>query len=260
MSIVLKPNIFQKDEGIRKKLIKSIVEFFTEIDFPKIENKKDYIIKLLNKTSSDFVKRYLLAIYFYQYVERFLSKEKEENILRPIFLICLIDGVEENKKISEDVKTFLLRLSNKDKGYLLDNIWTLSRREGKKAYRPLYYDLIRKDNVYRDFWRDIKYEQIDKEYNSVNFYIEKLAPYLCQIRHYVLHESKPLPSTTTIDDVYGLVETFFSYKTNPERKKKQRQIFHLKTKLTATELRKIIKKGVLAKLENRARVNSIWEE
>jgi len=233
----------------RELYLKRTLHFFEEIGF----SDRDKLVKSLNKLKGRYVDDLLFALTFYQYSEKVI--DKDDTILLPVLLICLIDGIEEEKDVLTDVKIFLRRLEIKDKLYLLNNFEVLQGKGKGRHYRRIYHDLIRKDKAYK-YFPDTDYEQVDRNLKKIDRYIDKIAEHFCNIRHFVLHEAKPETSVAFIDKTYGLTEVFSVYRKRVYKKKgvyknqrKYKKVFcHFLTKIEISELRKIIKRGVLKKI------------
>lgn len=226
----------------RESYLKIALEFFREINF---DNRNEFV-KLLNRQRVKYVNDLLFALLFYQYFEK--NIDEDDVILRPVFLICLIDGIEEEKSPLLDVQKFFRNLANKDKVYLLNNLETLQGKGKDKHLERIYYDLIRKNKIYD---HNTNYEEIDNGFKEINKYTDKLAEHFCNVRHFVLHEAKPITSAALIDKTYGLSTTISSYKKKTTiRKGHIKKIHHsFLTRVEISELRKIIKRGILKKIK-----------
>ncbi|MBU2539782.1 hypothetical protein KJ786_01310 [Patescibacteria group bacterium] len=216
------------------------LEFFKDVGLKD----RDTLIRHLNKLKGVYVKKLLFALAFYQYLEKKI--EKNEEIIRAVFLICLIDGVENERCLIDDIKVFFRRLEEKDKLYLLNNLKIYYR----KQHRKVYHDLIMK-SMYRSF-RDIEYEVVDRELKSINKYLDKVAQHFYRVRNFVLHEAMPVTALARIDEKYGLVSVFsgYLYKKNYRNLKSRKRHCNFFSEIEISEFQNIIKRGVINKIKS----------
>ena len=240
MFIKLKKTIANKE-----RYLEIVLDFFSEIGF----NKREELIKLLNKLSCKRVDELLHALIFYQYSEKVINKR--DDILRPVLLICLIDAVEGREQpLREKIKIFFGRLDNKDKLYLLNHLKILKGRGKDRGFKKIYDDLIKKNKVFK-YSGNVDYEKVDPNFEEINTYINEVAKHFYYIRNEVLHEAKQILYTPNISEEYKSNQlSFFAYKIKPNKRKGEKNIKKKRvlSNINFLEFKKIIKKGVLKRI------------
>jgi len=220
-------------------------KFFNEVG---LNNDRDALIKSLKKLKGTYVANLLIAISFAQYCEKVI--EEKDDLLKPVLLICLINAIEEKTKLKDNLVDFFKRLDDKDKLYLLNNFLILKGRGEKRQFKRVYDDLIRKHKIYRSIplYESVDYQVVDKSLRKINCYMEIIADHFYHVRNCTLHEFKSATSVTTFDETWKQMISVHSFYVPFQPQKKNRRIRCFVSDIDSVEFRRIIKRGILKKI------------